>query len=103
MLQLVQPQNDDYGLVISRSGCTCFEVQRSNKIYIFGGFYTNQQNYLKFQTDITVISYDDSALVVENAPKEFHFDYQKQEHGNKITSLKNDFIRPRVEYEVYVN
>jgi len=43
--------------IIPRHGCQCYEVSGTNSIYIFGGFYGDEKNYLLFQTDVTRLEY----------------------------------------------
>lgn len=55
---MIYNRNDDY--IIPRHGCKSYEVQGTKTIYIFGGFYSDENNYLQFQTDITKLKYIDN-------------------------------------------
>ncbi len=89
-------QNYSQYPIIPRTGVKCYEVPDTNKIYILGGFYTNQDNYLKFQTDITIMDYNESQIVMINSvPKSFYYDFEA-EKPNRIKKIKNDVIRPRI-------
>ncbi len=70
----VEPVNASYLHVLPRSGCTCYQVPSTNLVYIFGGFYGSSEDYLHFQTDITVARLGQQ-LEVDNLPKTFYFDY----------------------------
>ena len=64
----VTPANN--ALVVPRSGCTCYQPNdNNNTIFIFGGFYSGDRNYLKYQKDITCIQINGSEqLLMENLP-----------------------------------
>ena len=51
---------------------------------MFGGFYSNKNDYLAFQTDITKIDMN-KGIKIENVPKNFHFDYEP----NHMKGTKN--------------
>ena len=76
-------------------------MPNTDKIYVFGGFYSNEKNYLAFQTDISIINVREE-VTISNVPKNFHFDYVLNKYnGTKtLNKIKNDFVRPRIEYEI---
>ncbi len=43
--------------------------------------------------------------MIANVPKNFHFDYKdNNKRGTKnLIKIKNDFIRPRIEYQILEN
>lgn len=56
-------------------------MEGTQSIYIFGGFYSDHKNHLKFQTDITRLTYiqadnsmEDPLISIANIPKEFYFE-----------------------------
>lgn len=62
------------------------------------------KNYLEFQTDISIFEItQDQKLLFENIPRSFYF--TSIEGGNSttqiVTAIHNDFVRPRVEYQIY--
>lgn len=56
-LVAVTPCNSAALHVLPRSSCTSYQVPGTDYIYIFGGFYQQENNYLLFQKDITLMRY----------------------------------------------
>ena len=71
-----------------------------------GGFYTDENNYFKFQSDLTEIKYasssdpaDDPFIKAANVPKKFFLDMEERE-GNPsiIKAFNNSLVRPKIDY-----
>jgi len=85
-------------------GCSSYEFE--SRLFIFGGFYDKEKNYLNFQHDVTMfdlLSYSVSngeKMEVENLKGVL---YSDENFKNQIQSRNNynSFIRPKMEFEVF--
>lgn len=74
-MQLNVVNLDSYQHLWPRYGCTCYQpFDNTNRFYVFGGFYNNEENYLNFQTDVTFVDFLDETndVKVLNLPKAFY-------------------------------
>lgn len=75
-------------MIIPRNGCKSYKVPDTNVIYVMGGFYSDESNYLKFQTDLTQIRFEpstnpanDPKILITNVPKKFFYQYDERCHN----------------------
>lgn len=89
--------------IAPRMGCSCYELD--GKVFIFGGFYGREKNYLELQHDIT--TFDIRQL--EQAPNKLVLDNIKGRlYGPQVVADKmqrneklNSFVRARLEFEFF--
>lgn len=75
---------------LPRYGCSSYSmtVGTQTHIYIFGGFYNNENNYLRFQNNV-------DRLTVDNGPTTIA-------HLTNVSKSKNiNAVRPRTYYDIY--
>ena len=89
--------------ITPRSGCVCYQPSHSNTIFIFGGFYRGLNNYMHFQTDITLLQVASLTQVhLENIPKSFFrtVSWEKLFDRPLVVAIHNDWVRPRTEFQI---
>lgn len=86
--------------IAPRMGCSCYEFM--DRLFIFGGFYQQEMNYLELQHDVTAVDlqlYEQTGrtkLRLENLKSEL---YCRTTFGRKLEGRQkpNSFVRPRME------